>query len=170
MNDRQFRFYYKQQEEIQTTVAMPCSNWFDFFSLLTSKSHCDNISSRFESPICGTASLIASLTLRVWTPSRTDQTKLCRSVCSVLKCLANYGPGNKSSSYLNQSSVMERSGSKSRIPCESSYEKFKNRQQAMDRFLQCRHFYSILSVKYFTSRRTQNSTVTVCEDMIATRE
>jgi hypothetical protein len=37
MNDRQFRFYYKKQEEIQTTVAMPCSNWFDFFSLLTSK-------------------------------------------------------------------------------------------------------------------------------------
>jgi hypothetical protein len=106
---------------------------------------CDKISSRFESPTCGPASLIASLTLRVWTPSKTDETKLCRSICSVFKCLANYGPGNKSSSYLNQSSVMERSGSNRRIPSESSYEKFKNREQAIGLFLQCRHFYSILS-------------------------
>jgi hypothetical protein len=39
---------------------------------------------------------------------------------------------------------MERSGSKGRIPCKSSHEKFKNRQQAMGLFLQCRHFYSVL--------------------------
>jgi hypothetical protein len=94
--------------------------------------------------LCGTASLIASLTLLVWTPSKTDYTKRNRNICSTLKCLANYGPDNKSCSYLNQSSVMERSGSKSRIPCESSHEKFNNRQQAMGLFLQCRHFYSIL--------------------------
>jgi hypothetical protein len=42
--------------------------------------------------------------------------------------------GNKSSSYLHQSSVMERSGFVVRIPCESSHEKFKNRQQAMGHF------------------------------------
>jgi hypothetical protein len=67
-----------------------------------------------------------------------------RSFAGAYVCLANYGPCNKSSSHLNQSSVMERSGSKGRIPCESSHEKLKNRQQAMGLFLQCRHFYYIL--------------------------
>jgi hypothetical protein len=51
-----------------------------------------------------------------------------------LKMPKNYGPDNKSSSYLYQSSVKERSGSKGRIPSESSHEKFKNRQQAMGLF------------------------------------